>query len=129
MKREILISSAKELHKLKSVVKRFQKIELKLPYLNDSENKIWEQLVHKEYFSCGCTTGSYFVGIGILLTCLYLIYTFIFELPISIKMIVITVVGCAVTGKLFGLFLAHIRLLRIIQSLDYLRLNSAYKNT
>ena len=67
MKREILISSATELHKLKSIAKRFQKIELKLPYLNDSENKIWEQLVHKEYFSCGCTTGSYFVGIGILL--------------------------------------------------------------
>lgn len=127
VKKEISITSAEQLYQLKSVMKNFRKIELKLPYLNDSQNKTWEKLVNKEYFNCGCTTGSYFVGVGILLTSIYLIYTFIFEIPISIKIIVATIVGCAILGKLTGLFLAHIRLLRIIQSLGYLRFNQLYE--
>lgn len=128
MKKEISINSVEQLYELKSVIKNFRKIELNLPYLNKSENKVWEKLVQKEYFSCGCTTGSYFVGAGILLTCIYIIYTFIFELPISLKIVLATIVGFAILGKLIGLLLAHIRLLRIIQSLGYLRFNQVHEN-
>jgi len=128
MKKEISINSAEQLHELKSIVKNFKKIELKLPYLNDSQNKTWEKLVHKEYFSCGCTTGSYFVGIGILLSLIYLVYTFVYEIPISVKIILVTIVGFAIIGKLAGLFFAHVRLLRIIQSLGYLRYNQMYES-
>ncbi len=128
MKKEISINSAEQLHELKSIIKNFRKIELNLPYLNNSENKVWEKLVQKEYFSCGCTTGSYFVGAGILLTCIYIIYTFIFEMPISVKMILATIVGFAILGKLVGLLLAHVRLLRIIQSLGYLQFNQVYES-
>ena len=123
MKKEISINSTEQLHELKSILKPFKKIELKLPYLNDLQNQTWEKLVKKEYFSCGCTTGSYFVGLGILFTLLYVIYNFTFGVPISVKMILVLIVGMAILGKLVGLFLAHIRLLRIIQSLGYLRFN------
>ncbi|MBC8757480.1 hypothetical protein H2O64_22610 [Kordia sp. YSTF-M3] len=129
MKKEISINSIEQLHELKFIVKRFKNIELKLPYLNDAQNETWEELVKKEYFSCGCTTGSYFVGIGILCTLVYIVYTLLFELPISIKIILITIVGMAILGKLAGLLFAHFRLLRVIQSLYYLRFNKNYKNT
>jgi hypothetical protein len=128
MKKEISINSIEQLQKLKSVTKRFRQIELKLPYLDDVQNETWEELVKKEYFSCGCTTGSYFVGFGILCTLVYIVYTFLFELPISIKIILITIVGMAILGKLAGFLFAHFRLLRIIQSLYYLRLNQTHKS-
>ncbi|QHI38828.1 hypothetical protein IMCC3317_42280 [Kordia antarctica] len=128
MKKEISINSMEQLYELKSILKPFKKIELKLPYLNDLQNQTWEKLVKKEYFSCGCTTGSYFVGIGILLTIIYLVYMSTFEIPISVKMIIALVVGMAILGKLFGLLFAHIRLLRIVQSLLYLRLNQVYES-
>lgn len=127
MKKEISINSAEQLHELKSIIKNFKKIELKLPYLNDLQNQTWEKLVQKEYFNCGCTTGSYFVGIGILLTLMYVVYTFIYEAPISVIIIITTIVGSAIVGKLAGLFFAHVRLLRIIQSLGYLRYNQMYE--
>jgi hypothetical protein len=128
MKKEIYINSAEQLHELKSIVKNFKKIELKLPYLNDLQNEAWEKRIQKEYFSCGCTTGSYFVGLGILIAIIYLVYTLTVGTSISIKMILITIVGLAILGKLVGLFSAHIRLIRIIQSLGYLRFNQMYEN-
>lgn len=129
MRKEISINSIEQLHQLKSITKPFKKIDLKLPHLNDLQNQTWEKLIKKEYFSCGCTTGSYFVGIGILCSLIYIVYTFAFPTPISIKMILALVVGMAILGKLVGLFLAHIRLLRIVQSLLYLRSNQVCEST
>ena len=127
MKKEISINSIEQLQELKSITKPFKTIKLKLPFLDDLQNQSWGKLVHKEYFSCGCTTGSYFMGVGILCSLVYILYTFIVELPISIKTILILIIGAAILGKLVGLLSAHIRLLRIIQSLSYLRLNQTQK--
>ena len=115
------INNIEQLRELKSITKKIKKIELKLPFLSNSENQTWEKRIRKEYFSCGCNTGSFFVNVVVIISLLYVGYCLCTSNTISIKWIGITIVVSALIGKFTGLIAAHIRMLRIIKLLTQLQ--------
>ena len=113
--RELVIRKKDDIELLKHVPRRFNSLRFELKFLSDEENKSWTEKLSKSYFSCGCKTGSYFAGVGILITILYALASLLFTFPLSIKWIAILVIGMTVIGKVIGLLYDYLQLRRQIE--------------
>jgi hypothetical protein len=108
------INSIETLNQLLQKKKR-KDIVFSFPGLSDSENERWQKKISKDYYACGCETGTVFLLVAVTCTVSYLAlhrmadpaFSITFKKIIYSMLIVFIVSG---TGKAVGLLIAKNRL-------------------
>lgn len=116
-----------EINTIETLNQLFQKrkrkdIAFSFSELSDSENEKWEKKILKEYYACGCKTGSLFLMVSLITTIAYLVLHKImdpafFITPKIILYALLIVFIASGMGKAIGLFIAKLRLTQNIRRL------------
>lgn len=113
---EVTIYRYDELHQISSLFNSNKKVKLNLSFLTTEENDLFSRDLNTQLNACGCETGKYFFAYTLFLS----IICYFLKLPLfnnaSWSIIPITVLS-AVIGKLVGLFIARIRVFKIIRKI------------
>jgi hypothetical protein len=113
----ILIQTREDLYSLLSrhivhlVPQHTRRISLRLAALTQEQNDQWSKKIHAAYFACGCSEGAIFLMFSMIA---FIIYLFLhWQVGIHFHQIIIGLVFVffsSMFGKIFGLFLAKVRL-------------------
>ena len=90
----------------------FDSFELNLPRLNDVDNKLWTEILAKDYSPCGCAMGGKFVLLSLVISTVYLVFQFQNLLVYPLKIfgqIMLFVFVMSLVGKLIGIFMSKIK--------------------
>ncbi|MCC6281808.1 MAG: hypothetical protein IT262_14465 [Saprospiraceae bacterium] len=99
----------------KTIKNSFRRI--KLEFANFENTKEWEDKINKNYFACGCETGSMAVcAVLVIFVVLWSIGS-LFAIFTWWKMIA-TIFAAALTGKIAGLVLSHFQLQKLVKELE-----------
>jgi hypothetical protein len=97
-------------------------LELQIPHLSAEENRIWLKKIKKDYYACGCETGTAFLVAGILFTGLFFFWEIInnssFHLHASLIIYAVLILFImSAIGKFLGLLISSIRLKKNVRLL------------
>ena len=123
MRPETLITSAADLRQLSMQpwsALQLRQVRLGFGQVADAELRLWEKRLDDDLRECGCKLGGYFLSGGLLgvvvLTIAY--WSFLRAAPVrALVLMLLTLVACAVAGKLIGLALARARFRRTIATI------------
>ena len=107
-----------KLMSLASVFKRYTAIKLELDHVENNVQQQWQDKINRYYSACGCDEGKIFVFLGFLtfIVTAYLNDFLIMSWANCGKAFLFCLAGAAL-GKLFGLYRAHLKLKKLIQSM------------
>ena len=118
----------REIYQLEEIAaKRLNTFTLLFSDFSEQENKDWELKLTKDYYACGCETGSAFLIVSMIISIVYSIYSFKTDtMNIDLNFIftqLIVFILAAVLGKTIGLVRSKIRmksnLKKISQSIQH----------
>ncbi|MBA4407611.1 hypothetical protein C0389_10080 [bacterium] len=95
-------------------------IKLDIPFLSQEENFKYNEQINKYRNACGCETGSVFLTIASVVCIIGIVSNFsFFEFSFLHKVLfsVVFIFIFSIIGKLVGLFIAKIKLYRLLKNL------------